>query len=135
MMGLMKIGSLAKQANVNIQTIRYYERIGILKATLRRDSGYRIYDQDSLKRLLFIKRAQEVGFALDDIRDLLNLRASTPAARERVRNKARGKISEIRAKIADLKKLESNLKTLVHDCEHGSLNSPCPILERMEMGL
>lgn len=130
----MKIGSLAKQAKVNIQTVRYYERIGILKATMRRNSGYRVYDHDSLKRLLFIKRAQELGFALDDIRDLLNLRASTPAARERVRNKAREKISEIRAKIADLKKLESNLKTLVRDCEHGSLNSPCPILERMEMG-
>jgi len=131
----MKIGALAKQANVNIQTVRYYERIGILKATTRRDSGYRVYDQDSLKRLLFIKRAQELGFALDDIRELLNLRASTPAARERVRKKAREKISEIRAKIADLKKLESNLKTLVHDCEHGPLSSPCPILERMEMSV
>lgn len=131
----MKIGSLAKQANVNTQTVRYYERIGILKATDRRESGYRVYDQGSLKRLLFIKRAQELGFALDDIRELLNLRASTPAARERARNKAREKIAEIGAKIVDLKKLESKLKALVRDCEHGSLKSPCPILERMEMGV
>ncbi|MBI3555337.1 MAG: heavy metal-responsive transcriptional regulator [Deltaproteobacteria bacterium] len=129
----MNIGTLAKQANVNIQTVRYYERIGILKAVQRRDSGYRIYDADSLKRLLFIKRAQDLGFALNDIRELLNLRASTPAARERVRAKAREKISEIRSKITELKKLESNLKKLVRDCEHGSLKSPCPILERMEV--
>lgn len=129
----MNIGSIAKQANVNIQTVRYYERIGILKPTERRDSGYRVYDEDSLRRLLFIKRAQELGFTLDDVRELLGLRATASASREKVRAKAKEKIGDIRSKIAYLKRLESNLKKLVDACEHGSATGPCPILEKLEV--
>jgi len=127
----MNIGQLAKDANVNVQTVRYYERVGILKPTLRKESGYRVYDESSLERLRFIKRAQELGFALTDIRELLSLRATSPASRKQACAKAKERVSDIRGKIAYLKKLESNLKRLIHDCEHGSETGPCPILERM----
>ena len=127
----MKIGILARQANVNIQTVRYYEKIGILKPTLRRESGYRVYDSASLDRLLFIKRAQELGFTLTDIKELLSLQFSSPASRERARGKAKERVADIRQKIDYLEKLEATLKKLIRDCEHGAKTGPCPILKRM----
>ena len=130
----MKIGHLARQAGVNIQTVRYYERIGILRPPLRRESGYRDYDEDSLHKLRFIRRAQELGFTLDEIKDLLSLRTSSSRSREKARSKAKEKVADIRNKIADLKNLEANLKKLIHDCENGAVSGPCPILERMEFG-
>jgi len=129
----MNIGKLAKQADVNIQTIRYYEKIGILKPTHRLESGYRVYEEESLRRLRFIKRGQELGFTLDEIKELLSLRSTSPSGRQKARSKAIGKIADIREKISYLRKLESNLKKLVSDCEHGAVTSPCPILEKMEV--
>ena len=127
----MTIGKLAEQAHVNIQTVRYYEKIGILKPIQRRESGYRVYDESSLGQLLFIKRAQDLGFTLDDIQELLNLQFSSPASKERVRAKAKERLTSIHEKITYLKKLESTLQKLIRDCEHGSPSGPCPILKRM----
>ena len=127
----MTIGKLAEQAQVNIQTVRYYERIGILKPIQRRDSGYRVYDDSSLEQLLFIKRAQDLGFTLEDIQGLLNLQFSSLASKERVRSKAKERLSSIQEKISYLKKMESTLRQLIRDCEHGSQSGPCPILKRM----
>jgi len=131
----MKIGYLAKKANVNIQTIRYYERIGILKPELRRESGYRVFNEDSIRRLLFIKRAQNLGFSLNDIKELLNLSASSSAGRRAAREKSIEKIAMIQEKITDLKELEKTLKKLVANCARRELTSPCPILEGMEIGI
>jgi DNA-binding transcriptional MerR regulator len=128
----MNIGSLAKEAQVNVQTLRYYERLGILKPVQRRDSGYRVYDADSLQRVRFIKRAQDLGFSLSEIKDLLSLNISSAGSRTRARAKAKIKLAEIREKIAYLKKLESTLKQLVADCECGNSDDPCPILKKME---
>jgi MerR family transcriptional regulator, copper efflux regulator len=128
----MNIGSLAKRAKVSVQAVRYYERIGILKPILRRDSGYRVYDDESVRRLHFIKRGQGLGFTLEEIHELLALRPRSARGRRQARKKAQAKIIAIHEKIAYLRKLEATLKRLVRDCKHRTLESPCPILDRME---
>ncbi len=128
----MKIGDLAKAGTVNIQTLRYYERIGILKPTARKDSGYRAYDNDSLKRLLFIKRSQELGFTLSEIKELLTFRGMDRKSRERTRAKAKIKVIEIKEKIHHLKDLQNALELLIEDCKNGEQIAPCPIIERLE---
>jgi len=126
------IGELAKKAAVNIQTIRFYERQGILKPVERLDSGYRKYDGDSLKRLHFILQAKELGFSLKEIQDLLGLRIRSVQACERVRAKATQKLDEVKRKIIHLRKLEKTLKNLISDCEQRQVSDCCPILEKME---
>jgi DNA-binding transcriptional MerR regulator len=128
----MNIGALAKQAAVGIQTIRYYERVGLIVPKSRRESGYRVYDEDSLARLRFIKRAQDLGFKLEEIKELLGLRSSSTTSRERARNKAKTKLLEVQSKISYLKHLETTLKRLINDCEHHRPSGNCPILEMME---
>lgn len=130
--GSFTIGELAKKASVNIQTIRFYERQGILKPVERLDSGYRKYDSESLKRLHFILQAKELGFSLREIQDLLGLRVKSVQACDRVRAKADQKLAEVRRKIVQLKNLEKTLKGLISDCELRQVSDCCPILERME---
>jgi DNA-binding transcriptional MerR regulator len=127
----LKIGETAEAAQVNVQTLRYYERIGLVKPITRSGAGYRGYDLDSVKRITFIKRAQALGFNLDEIRDLLALRI-TPRAREAVRKAAKAKLETIREKITHLKQLERTLSALIVDCEAGENSGPCPILAEME---
>jgi DNA-binding transcriptional MerR regulator len=127
----LKISEAAEAARVNIQTLRYYERIGLLKPLARTDAGYRGYDGESVKRVQFIKRAQSLGFTLDDVRDLLAIRI-TPRAREATRKKAKEKLTVIREKISQLKSLERTLSGLVHDCELGKSTTLCPILAELE---
>jgi len=127
-----RIGQLAKEAKVNIQTVRFYERQGILKPVLRPESGYRKYDANSLKRLHFILQAKELGFSLKEIQDLLNLRVRSVQACDRVRAKAEKKLEDIKRKIVQLRNLEKTLKELISDCEQRQNSDCCPILERME---
>jgi DNA-binding transcriptional MerR regulator len=128
----MKIGRVAKDAKVNIQTLRYYERVGMIKPESRDASGYRMYAGDSVKRVGFIKKAQELGFTLAEIKELLTLRGNSAQSRSTARKKASAKLAVIRGRIADLKSLEKTLQGLIKDCERGSLDGPCPILEKME---
>lgn len=125
------IGEMAKRAEVNIQTVRFYERQGILKPDARLDSGYRLYTEDSLKKLVFIRQAKQLGFSLTEIKELLGLRIKSPGTRERVRSKAEGKLQEVRSKISALKVLERTLNSLITDCQRG-ISQCCPILDRME---
>jgi len=125
------IGKLAKMAGVNIQTIRFYERQGILKPVNRLDSGYRLYTKDSLKTLNFIRQAKQLGFSLHEIKELLGLRIKSSGSRENVRTKANTKLQEDREKIKSLKTLERTLKSLIGDCE-GKVSQCCPIIDRME---
>jgi Hg(II)-responsive transcriptional regulator len=125
-------GALAKAASVNVQTIRYYERIGLLEAPARQSSGYRMFDTNAVNRLLFIKRAQDLGFTLDEVRELLALRISSAQSRSKVRGKARQKIQAIQGKIESLQKLQATLEELLHECERESKSGPCPILEKLE---
>lgn len=126
------IGELAKRADVNIQTIRFYEREGVLKALARRESGYRVYNEASLKKLRFIRHAKELGFSLKEINDLMNLSIKSVPRCEKVRGKAQSKLSEIQEKIAHLRQLEKTLKSLVSDCENRVISDCCPILAKME---
>jgi Zn(II)-responsive transcriptional regulator len=126
------IGELAKRAGVNIQTIRYYEREGILKAIARRDSGYRVYNDESLKKLRFIRHAKELGFSLKEITSLFSLKIKSNSRCDSVREKAKTKLREVQEKIVHLKQLEKTLKSLVDDCEKRVLSDCCPILTKME---
>ncbi|MGE4107350.1 MAG: heavy metal-responsive transcriptional regulator [Bacteriovoracia bacterium] len=128
------IGQLAKMAHVNVQTIRFYERRGILRPTTRQDSGYRVYDTESLKRLHFIRQAKDLGFSLKEIQSLLNLRVRSVGRCDQVRAKAEHKLKDIQQKIAHLKTLERTLKRLISDCENRVVSDCCPIVTRMEVG-
>jgi len=127
-------GELAKVAQVNIQTIRFYDKEGVLKPVSRTEARYRIYDEESLRRLQFIFQAKELGFSLKEIKGLLNLRVSSDQSCDCVRSKAEDKLTEIKRKISRLKKMEAVLKALVSDCENRVLSDKCPILTQMEFG-
>lgn len=130
---LYQIGALAEKAQVNIQTIRYYERIKILVPKLRKDSKrVRFYDNDSLKTLNFIKHAQELGFQLDEIKELLKLRSESTGRCDRVRKRATDKLTNVQGKIKCLREMEKNLKSLIGECEARKNQEACPIIEGME---
>lgn len=130
---LYQIGVLAQKGNVNIQTIRYYERIKLLIPKMRKDSKrVRYYDKESLKTLNFIKHAQELGFQLDEIKELLKLRNESTGRCDRVRKRATDKLSNVRIKIKSLREMEKNLKKLIVECEDRKNQEACPIIEGME---
>lgn len=128
----MKIGELARRAGVNIQTVRYYERRALLPEPQRRPSGYREYGPDALERLRFIKRAQELGFTLAEIGELLQLRLdpSTPAAA--VKARAEAKIADIDRKLHDLERIRHALVHLAGRCRGGrGPVGDCPLLDAL----
>lgn len=123
------IGQLAKLAGVAIDTIRYYERDGLLQAAGRQASGYRRYGPNELRRLRFIRRAKALGFSLDDIRDLLSL--SDARAVGPVKALAISKRDQIAARIAELRRIQDGLEFLIQACPgHGSPEA-CPILSAL----
>ena len=131
-MGHLTIGQLAKQAGVNVETVRYYERRGLIPEPPRRDSGYRQYTQDFVLRIRFIKRAQELGFALKEIDELLALRVESKAVCDDVREQAKLKIADVEAKIQMLEKIKFTLAELVTACEENELTDECPILKSLD---
>jgi Cu(I)-responsive transcriptional regulator len=126
----MWIAETARQAGVNIQTLRYYERRGLLPRPARRDSGYREYSDDAVQVVRFIKRAQDLGFSLDEIQDLVRLRGVKRGERNRVRAIAEEKIADIDGKIAHLQSMRSALSGLVDSCCRGAA-AECPIIEAL----
>ncbi len=128
----LNIGSLAKQAEVNIQTIRYYERRGLLPEPERTASNYRVYAGDTLQRVRFIKRAQELGFTLSEIKELLELRASPRSCCEDVRARSKAKIRNIDEKVRSLEAMRKALSKLVRACSGRGPVTECPILESLE---
>jgi len=124
----MTIGRLARTAGVSVETVRYYERLGLLSQPKRPASGYRTYDKDHLLRLRFIKRAQGLGFTLDEIRELLHLRLPSAEACQRVQNKTEEKIKLVREKRAQLQLMERQLKMLLRACEAREPMRHCPML-------
>jgi MerR family copper efflux transcriptional regulator len=128
----VKIGALASQAGVNVQTVRYYERRGLLPEPERRPSGYREYGTDVLDRLRFIRRAQELGFTLNEIGELLALRLDprTPAAA--VKARAESKIADIDRKMHDLERIRHALVHLAGRCRGGrGPAGDCPLLDAL----
>ena len=128
----LKTGELAKAVGVNVETLRYYERRGILPEPPRRESGYRIYPPSSVDRLHFVKSAQALGFTLDEISELLALRVDEHANSGQVRQYAQNKVTQIDEKIAALQQMRSALADLIDQCHGEGPTSDCPILEAME---
>jgi Cu(I)-responsive transcriptional regulator len=127
----MWITQTARQAGVNVQTLRYYERRGLLPSPPRRDSGYREYAPDAVRIVRFIKRAQELGFSLDEVEQLVKLRGVRRTDRGRVRSIARRKIADIDRKIEQLQSMRGALETLVDSCCHSGA-AECPIIEALD---
>lgn len=123
------IGTLAKRAGVGIDTVRYYERSGLLAPSRRLASGYRRYTALELARLRFIRRAQALGFTLNEVRDLLALSAKRDVAR--VKRSAQAKLEDVEQKIAALQKIREGLATLVAACPGHGRAADCPILQAL----
>ena len=128
----LTIGRLAKQVGVNVQTVRYYERRKLLPPTSRMPSGYRLYGNEALRRLRFIRNAQTLGFTLQEIAELLNLRVSSTARCWDVQRKAQAKLVQVEAKTRDLRALARSLRVLVRNCQAGQPTDRCPILTILE---
>jgi len=128
----LSTGQLAGAANVNVETVRYYEKRGLLPRPPRSNSGYRRYDQLSVKRLLFIKHAQEVGFSLREITELLAIQYGTGKKCGEVKKRTEAKIAEMEQKIRDLQSIQSALRGLVRVCRADRKASECPILEALD---
>lgn len=124
----MRIGELAKRAGVGVDTVRYYEREGILPPADRAESGYRCYRPDDVARLQFVRRAKALGFTLIEIAELLALSGQRGADMVSVRTAADAKLANVNAKLAELERIRRGLQTLITACPgHGDLAS-CPIL-------
>jgi len=128
----LTIGQVAAAADVNIQTIRYYERRGLFAAPRRTPSGYRQYSEDAVSRLRFIRHAQELGFSLQDIQELLGLRVRHGAACDVVEQKTRQKIDVVQQRIRDLQRMKRTLEQLAVACAARRPTDDCPILEALE---
>ncbi len=124
----MKISELAKSAGVNVETIRYYERRKLIQQPLKPEQGFRDYADATLERVLFIKRAQELGFTLEEISNLLQLGDENCLSVQEI---AEHKLVNVRAKIVDLCRLESVLDNLVTQCKCNPSESSCPIVETL----
>ena len=125
------IGKLASAAGVNAQTIRYYERAGLFRAPARTPSGYRQFGPDELRRLLFIRRAQGVGFSLAEIRDLLMLRVHDPRSCTAVSRRVEAKITATVEKIHELQRLLKALNRVRDSCAARKRTEDCPVLETL----
>jgi MerR family mercuric resistance operon transcriptional regulator len=128
----LTISRLAQLGGVNLETIRYYERRGLLPKPPRTEAGYRQFSPDAARRLRFIKRAQELGFSLEEVRELLALRIEPRKNRASVRARAEAKITDIDRKIAALDAMRSSLRDLAERCEHCAPSSECPILASLD---
>ena len=128
----MKIGQVAERTNVNLQTIRYYEREKLLPKPARSAAGYRSFPEDTVRRIRFIKRAQELGFTLSEIRELLALRVDRRRDRSDVRRIAFEKVADMEAKIKSLTAMKNALLHLTDHCIGRGPASECPILESLD---
>jgi MerR family copper efflux transcriptional regulator len=125
----MGIGALAKRASVGIDTVRYYERAGLLAPRSRLPSGYRRYTDLELARLRFIRRAQALGFTLKEVRELLSLSAQRDVGR--VKRSAQTKLTDVGRRIAELEKVRSALSKLIAACPGHGRAADCPILQAL----
>lgn len=128
-MSYFTIGKLAKQAKVNVETVRYYERKGLMPELLRSESGYRQQSRTDFEHLKFIKNAQQLGFSLKQIKELVSLNVSPGYSCADVKGRAQEKIKEIKGKIAELHKIKKALSELSGICEINATIEECRILK------
>jgi MerR family mercuric resistance operon transcriptional regulator len=123
----MTIAAVADAADVGVETVRYYERRGLIAQPTRKVGAYRRYDDSHVARIRFIKRAQELGFTLEEVEDLLQLQDGTD--RRTIRTVARKRLEQIKNRVADLRRMEKTLTHVLHECETESGTPHCPIIE------
>ena len=127
------IGKVAELAGVGIQTVRFYERRGLIEEPPRKDSGYRLYSEEVVSRLRFIKRAKDLGFSLKEIADLMSLRLDPSSSCNDVKERAEGKIRDIEEKVEDLTRMKSALVELTNSCDDVAGSSrECPIFRSLD---
>ena len=131
----MRTGEVAAEAGVNVQTLRYYERRGLLPEPARRESGYRVYGPEAVRTVRFIKRAQELGFGLAEAESLLALAAGGPESCDAARALADEKLAELERRIADLEAMRDALRRLAATCAKPRAERECPLLHAIEDGL
>ncbi len=130
----LTVGQLAKETGINLETVRYYENIGLLPEPKRTESGYRIYDETDIKRLIFINRAKELGFTLKETKELFELKIESEKTCGDVKRLATNKITDIEQKINDLLKIKNVLQKLVSKCTNEEITTDeCPILEAIDI--
>lgn len=125
----MTIGDLARAADVNVETVRYYQRLGILPEPPRAHGSIRRYPDGALRRLRFIKRAQRLGFSLDEVKILLELSESKHCVE--TRELAERKLAQVREKLADLNAMRDALTELVSACRRGGRGCGCPLIDAL----
>lgn len=126
------IGELADAAGVGVETVRFYERKGLLREPPRSDAGYRIYSQDAVRRLRFIRRAKDLGFTLSETKELLDLRVTDGSACDDVAERARRKVKIVEERVRDLNRIRRVLEDLVAACAVRGETAECPILEVLD---
>lgn len=127
------VGQLAEEVGINTETVRYYEKLKLLPKPKRKESRYRVYDEIDLKRLLFIKRAKELGFTLKEIKELFGLRIDSEAKCGDVKHLTKHKLEDVDNRISDLKKIRNILIKLIDQCVNEEISSDeCPILESIQ---
>ncbi len=126
------IGQLAKQAGVGVETVRFYERKGLIEQPRKRTSGYRVYPDDVVQRIRFIRHAKDLGFTLAEIGELLSLRPDPRTNCAAVKSRAQAKMADIDEKMASLTRMQRSLAKLVDACDRRSQTAECPILEALE---
>jgi MerR family mercuric resistance operon transcriptional regulator len=126
------IGKVARLAEVGVETVRFYERQGLIDKPPRRESGYRQYPEETVRRLRFIKRAKELGFTLKEIKELLSLRIEPETTCADVRRRAEAKIDDIEQRVRTLQRMKKALAKLTMACRGRGPVSQCPILEALE---
>ena len=133
-MNALRTSDVAKQAEVNLETIRFYERQGLLPKPPRTASGYRTFSPETVRRVQFIKRTQELGFSLKEIKELLALRLDPGTTCADVRGRAEEKVADIEQKIRDLRRMKNTLTELAVACPGRGATSACPILDSLDGG-
>ena len=128
---MLKIGDVARQAELSIDAVRFYEREGLLGRVRRSSAGQRQYDDETVRRLAFVRRATALGFSLADVKSLLTLRVSARMPCDRVRERALAKLSDIDRRIAELQEMRDALARLASGCESGAELGSCPFLDEL----
>ncbi|HLB16352.1 MAG TPA: heavy metal-responsive transcriptional regulator [Burkholderiales bacterium] len=131
-MDTVSIGTLAKDLGLGAGTLRYYERRGLLSPAQRTASGYRMYDRDAAQRLRFIRRAQALGFSLEEIAELLALHDNPHASARRVKRLTEARITDLATRIRDLERMKQALEVLAASCSGRGQTRECPILAALD---
>jgi MerR family mercuric resistance operon transcriptional regulator len=130
----MRSGEVASEAGVNVETLRYYERRGLLAAPPRSPAGYRAYPAGTVEVVRFVKRAQQLGFSLEEVAELLHLADGGPDSCDAARKVAEGRLADLEAKRADLERMRGSLRQLVETCGRPREDRECPLLQAVGAG-